>query len=187
MSTDLFGRDTMLRDATFHGDDRLTLTRAWGPGPKACFIGCNPSRAGKKLDDPTCLWWTAWSHLFGYGRYVAVNMYPFVTSSPAECRKMADWESNGPDWYARDAMQHNLDVVVREAKAADMVVACWGAIVWDAEWIEHVVEQIQSGEPPWPDLYCFGKTASGSPKHPMARGVHRIARDQKPIIWRAAA
>ncbi|TIW40168.1 MAG: DUF1643 domain-containing protein, partial [Mesorhizobium sp.] len=80
-----------------------------------------------------------------------------------------------------------LNVVVQESKAADIVVACWGAIAWDDVWIDHVVEAIQSGEAPWPDLYCFGITASGAPKHPMARGLHRIARDQKPILWRAAA
>lgn len=184
---DLFGRDIMVRDATFAGDNRLTLTRSWGPGPMACFIGCNPSMAGKKADDPTSLWWIKWSRLFGFGRYTGVNMYPFVTSSPAECRKMADWKNNGPDWHARDAMQHNLDVVEYEAKAADIVIACWGAIAWDDEWIEHVVERIQTGEEPWPDIYCFGKTLSGAPKHPMARGVHRIPIDQKPILWRAAA
>jgi hypothetical protein len=187
LSTDLFGQDTMHRDATFACDgQRLTLTRRWGEGPRACMIGCNPSRADARRDDPTCLWWINWSQLFGYGRFDAVNMYPFCTASPAECRKIADWENNGPDWHARDALQYNLDVVVRTAKAADIVIACWGAIAWDDAWIEHVVEQIQSGEAPWPDLYCFGMTASGAPKHPMARGVHRIPRDQKPILWRAA-
>lgn len=184
---DLFGQGTMVRGATFAGDDlRLTLTRRWGPGPTACFIGCNPSLAGRDRDDPTCTWWINWCRALSFGAYVAVNMYPFITSSPAECRKKADWQNNGPDWYARDAIHRNLDVVVREAKSADIVIACWGNIAWDDEWIEHVVEAIQSGEEPWPHIYCFGKTLSGAPTHPMARGKHRLRPDVEPKLWRAA-
>jgi len=128
-----------------------------------------------------------WAQISGYGRLTAVNLYPFISSSPAECRKIADWQSNGPDWYARDAIQDNLDVVVREAKAADRVVACWGAIAWDGDWIDHVIEAIQSGEEPWPDIYCFGKTQGGAPMHPLARGKHRLAPDVSLKIWQAAA
>lgn len=81
----------------------------------------------------------------------------------------------------------NLPRVVDLAKAAHQVFVCWGNIAWDQDWIEHVVEEIQTGVEPYPDLWCWGKTQSGAPKHPMARGVHRIPRDQKPILWRAAA
>jgi len=34
-------------------------------------------------------------------------------------------------------------------------------------------------------LVCLGTTQSGAPKHPMARGGHRISRDQQPIEWKA--
>ncbi|MCR5855983.1 DUF1643 domain-containing protein [Mesorhizobium sp. J428] len=187
-STDLFGSNSVRRDATFAdaGSCRLTLTRDWGPGRTACMIGCNPSRAGRASDDPTSLWWMRWGQALGFGRFVAVNLYPFISSSPAECRTRAAWQENGPDWLARDLMQANLDVVVREAKSADMVIACWGAIAWDLEWAEHVIEAIQFGDEPWPDLYCFGRTAGGAPTHPMARGKHRLPRDVEPKLWRAA-
>lgn len=185
-STDLFGGG-IYREAVFAGSDRrLTLTRRWGPGPIACLIGCNPSKAGKIEDDPTCRWWTRWGQALSFGGFVAVNLYPFITSSPAECRRIADWEKNGPDWYARDAIQSNLDVVVHEAKRAAIVIACWGAIAWDDYWIDHVVEQIQSGEAPWPDIYCFGTTQDGAPMHPMARGKHRLPPDVEPKPWRLA-
>jgi hypothetical protein len=52
---------------------------------------------------------------------------------------------------------------------------------------EKVVEEIQAGEAPYPDLWCWGTNADGSPKHPMARGKHRIPADQPPILWRAKA
>jgi hypothetical protein len=185
---DLFGREQMHRTARFAGAERIELGRRWGPGPKACMIGCNPSTADAFEDDPTCRWWIEWCRHFGFGSLVAVNLYPFCTSSPAECRRVASWEDNGPDWHARDKIHHvNLPAVVASAKAADQVFACWGAIAWDLNWIDHVVEEIQSGEASYPDLWCWGKTATGAPKHPMARGVHRIDPHQAPIIWRAVA
>lgn len=185
---DLFGEPVLRRSAYFAAPGvRIRLSRDWGPGPRALAIGCNPSRADADRDDPTSCWWNRWFMGTGFGGYDAMNLYPFCTSSPAECRRTAAWEDNGPDWHARDMLHFaNLPAVVKAAKAAAQVFVCWGAIAWDDEWIEHVVEEIQSGEPPHPDLWCWGKTASGAPKHPMARGAHRIVADQAPILWRAA-
>jgi len=151
------------------------------------MIGHNPSDAGGDRDDPTSSWWIDWCQRFGFGCYVAVNLYPFVTSDPRDCYRIVDDINGGVDWAARDALHFvNLPAVVAAAKSSDQVFACWGAIARDQLWIEHVIEEIQSGEAPYPHLWCWGKTADGSPKHPMARGLHRIPRDQQPIIWREA-
>ncbi len=186
--TDLFGENVIRRTAFFPEPDiRRRLTRDWGPGPRALVIGCNPSNAGEARDDPTSLWWNAWFKLFGFGGYDAMNLWTKVSPTPGECRRWADWENNGPDWAARDEiMFRNLPDLVAAAKRADQVFVCWGNIAWDHDWIEHVVEEIQTGEAPWPDLWCWGKTKSGAPTHPMARGKHRIPKDQTPILWRAA-
>ena len=183
--TDLFG-DKPRAGAVFSGSNRLTLWREWGSGPKACVIGCNPSTADATKDDPTSRWWNRWFLQNGFGRYDAVNLYPFCTSSPAECRKIVGAIDRGA-WDVRDALHFvNLPHVVSMAKAAAQVFVCWGAIAWDDVWIEHVIEEIQSGEPPYPDLWCWGTTASGAPKHPLARGAHRIPVDQPAIMWRKA-
>lgn len=182
---DLLG-DKPRTAAEFHGDNRLTLSREWGSGPRALVIGCNPSTADAYRDDPTSHWWNRWFNLYGFGGYDAVNLYPFCTSSPAECRQIVETIDGGA-LDVRDALHFvNLPHVVAKAKAADKVFVCWGAIAWDQEWIEHVIEQIQFGEAPYPDLWCWGKTSSGAPKHPMARGKHRIPADQPAILWRAA-
>jgi hypothetical protein len=184
---DLFGHEMMHRSARFVGDGRIELRRKWGPGPTACAIGCNPSDAGAYKDDPTTHWWINWFRLFGFGGFVAVNLYPFVSASPDQCRRRVDAAEVGADCGDRDLLHLvNLPAVVEAAKAADQVFVCWGNIAWDQDWIDHVVEAIQTGEAPYPDLWCWGYTASGAPKHPMARGAHRIARDQKPILWRPA-
>lgn len=186
--TDLLGQPILRRSAFFPRPGiRRRLSRAWGPGPRALVIGCNPSDAGEDRDDPTSLWWNAWFGLFGFGAYDAMNLWTKVSPNPAECRRWADWQNNGPDWGARDEIMFgNLPELVAAAKRADQVFVCWGNIAWDHDWIEHVVEEIQTGEAPWPDLWCWGKTKNGAPKHPMARGKHRIPRDQPPILWRAA-
>lgn len=187
LGTDLLGQPVLRRSAVFNGDGiRLKLTRDWGPGPRALVIGCNPSDAGGDREDPTSRWWNAWFYQAGFGGYDAMNLYPFITSSPAECKRIAAWHENN-DWWARDQLLFvNLPALTEAAKAAVQVFVCWGAIAWDDDFIEHVIEQVQSGVAPYPDLWCWGTTASGAPKHPMARGKHRIPRDQAPILWRAA-
>ncbi|WP_087000034.1 DUF1643 domain-containing protein [Rhizobium sullae] len=183
--TDLFGF-AMHRDAEFYGPNRLTLTRRWGEGPQACVIGHNPSRAGKLVEDNTSLWWNRWFREFGFGGYDAVNLYPFSTSDPSECRRIVATIEHGACDVRDDLYFVNLPHVVAKAKAAAKVFVCWGAIAWDIDFADHVADEIQSGEGPYPDLWCWGVTSSGAPKHPMARGKHRIPADQKAIMWRAA-
>lgn len=165
---------------------RVTLHRRWDDGPTVCYIGHNPSTAGHEVDDPTSRAWVHHARHNGFGGYVAVNLYPFRSPNPAECRRWADWENNGPDWYARDDLHRNVARVAEVAKEADRVVACWGNLPRDPMWVDHIIEAIQTGVAPWPDIYCLGTTNSGAPKHPMARGKHRIARDQEFVIWRRA-
>lgn len=168
------------------GTYRWTLERAWAKGPTVCYIGHNPSTASAEVDDPTSQAWVHHARFNGYGRYVAVNLYPFRAADVRECRRWAAWDRKPEDWYARDRIHDNMGVVACEAKQADIVVACWGALATDDGHVEAVIEEIQAGEAPYPDIYCLGRTLAGDPKHPMARGKHRIARDQRFEIWRTA-
>lgn len=165
---------------------RRRLSRDWSKGPRALVIGCNPSTADAEQEDPTTKWWNRWFQANGFGGYDAANLYSFCTSSPAKCRHISEAGWDGCDWGARDEMQHNRDAVAKMAKRADQVFVCWGAIAWDDAWIEDVIEEIQCGVAPYPDLWCWGKTKHGSPTHPMARGKHRIDPLQPAILWRAA-
>lgn len=164
---------------------RWTLTRKWGEGPMACYIGFNPSDADGKKEDPTTLAWIHFAKANGYSGYVAVNLYPFRSSDPKACRKWADFENNGPDWHARDVIIQNIELVARIARRSAIVVACWGNLAGDDPIAERIIEEIQ-GDMPFPAIYCLGLTKHGMPKHPMARGLHRIPRDQKFLLWRKA-
>ncbi len=71
------------------------------------------------------------------------------------------------------------------------MLAAWGAISahhagpndWEGghDWMIRLARQHTV------NLVCLGLTKDGFPKHPMARGVHRIARDQQPIMFQRAA
>lgn len=190
MAADLFGlafADRIARSADLSPCEtfRWTLSRTWASGPHVCFIGLNPSTADHRKDDPTVKRWTHFARAWGYGGFTAVNLYPFRSSTPAPCRDWSRWQENGPDYYARDKLWAAETVLVREAKAAGLVVACWGAGAWDAEWVEHLLEGVQTGEEPWPDLHCFALSKDGHPLHPMARGRNRIPDDAQPMLWRA--
>ena len=176
------------RGATFSPERtlRFTLTREWDDRPMVCFIGHNPSTADHLVDDPTVRRWMHFARAWGRGGLVAVNLYPIRTSDPWQARMWADYERNGSDWWVRDMLTLNVEVIAKEAKACGLVVACWGAIARDGNWNDHVVEQIVSGDEPWPSVYVFRLTAAGAPVHPMARGKHRVPDDAQPIIWQPA-
>ncbi|MER2263543.1 DUF1643 domain-containing protein [Methylobacterium oxalidis] len=189
---DLFGvafADTIQRAASLSrcGTYRFTLTRTWSAeGGHVCFIGLNPSTADHRIDDPTVRRWIHFVRSWGYGGFTAVNLFPYRSASPAACREWARPAMAGLDWYARDVLHfNNLPTVVRDAKQAALVVACWGAGAWDPEWVDHVIEEVQTGEAPWPDLHCFALSQGGHPVHPMARGRNRIPDHAQPVLWRA--
>lgn len=191
---DLFGEvpaDTITRGATLSKcrTMRYTLTRQWNCGRgRVCWIMLNPSTADGLQDDPTIRRCIRFSQHWGARELVVVNLYPFRSSSPVDCRRWADWERGGPDWHTRDVIHFvNLPLVVEQAKAADRVIAAWGAGAWDLAFVDHVVEEIQANEEPWPDLWCLGRTSSGAPIHPLARGPNRVPDAQKPLRWRPAS
>ena len=111
-------------------------------------------------------------------------LYPLITADPAECRRWAAWDKNGPDYYARDRLQENLGHLGKLLAKASMVVACWGDIARNHDHIEWVLEEIACARPGQIPIYCLGTTKSGAPKHPMARGKHRVPDDQRPVLWK---
>lgn len=172
------------------GTYRWTLSRIWGEGPLATWLMLNPSTADGKHDDPTIKRCIHFTRAWGYPGFVVVNLYPFRSSSPAALWKWADWKSNGPDWYARDAIFHNCDVVEKWARAAALRVVAFGAqpVERDQGWLEVCLEAFGQPSDIGADeaLYCLGTSTSGQPLHPMARGRMRVPDDARPVVWRAA-
>lgn len=154
---------------------RYVLSRAWAKGPQVCWIMLNPSSADDKKDDPTIRSCIKHSKRLGFGSLIVVNLYPFRTASPRECQEIAE-EDYGAALRYWDELGTNQDIIQDEAQTADKVIAAWGQSTWDDNWIDEMVDGIRP-------LYCLGTTKSGAPKHPLARGRHRISDTQPLVVW----
>lgn len=173
-------------DLSACGRYRWTLSRWWeSPASKlswVCWIMLNPSTADASVDDPTIRRCIHFSRSWGYPGLVVVNLYPFRSADPRECRKWVDWSAS------RSILAQNRLVVIDAALTSSLVVAAWGAAPGVRDWAQAVCRSIYAahvGDEAFSTIHCLGTTAGGDPKHPLARGLHRVPDDQQPVVWRA--
>lgn len=181
--SDLFGHGEMIRSAVITGDGdeyRVELRRVWADGlPLLVVCMLNPSTANAEIDDPTVLALIHFARLWGYGGLLIVNLFSLRSPSPAVM--MASDRPIGPGTaeHLQAAIEYARDHPLPDTPPR--ILAAWGNDGDHedrAEWFcsrafHHGVE-----------LICLGTTQSWKPKHPMARGRHRIPRDQQPIVYR---
>lgn len=156
---------------------RYELRRVWD-ATKHLLVVCmlNPSTADHLKNDPTVLTLIHFAKLWGYGGLLIVNLFALRTSNPAELRLREDriGRDNG-DWLAAAC-------ALAAAQDRRLLVA-WGNggdLDDRAEWFCSRATRVYRLE-----LICLGTTNTWKPKHPMARGTHRIPRYQMPITYRA--
>lgn len=168
------------------GTYRWTLTRRWDGRPTLVACMFNPSTADAQQDDPTISLLCHIASHNGYGGIVVVNAIPLRSPSPTDAIAMTRWDECS-DWHARDRLQDNLAVIQREVERAGAVLLAWGALGDRcSDWMDTVLEEIECALPDGAPLYCLGKTAAGHPKHPLARGKHKVPKDAKLFPWSAA-
>ncbi len=164
---------------------RYELTRVWQKGaPLLVTCMLNPSTADADIDDPTIRTLIHFGKAWGYGGLMVVNLFAFRSSSPSVM--MAQTYPRGPK--NEGAIATALGIA--RAQNTPMLAA------WGANGAHHAGPRDLLGGQDWlcilakrhtVDLVCLGLTKDGFPKHPMARGTHRIPRDQKPIPFQRAA
>lgn len=173
------------------GAYRWTLGRVWeGMGLWNLVCMLNPSSADDRVDDPTIRRLIAWHQRWGYGAFLVVNLYPLRSPRPDEVREWcpdfcasaaADVERYAP------AMMDNERHIVRAARKCSGALVAWGAGAWDAAVIVMAVKAIRHGFDsdgrPGARMSCLGRTASGAPIHPLARGKHRVPDDVELQPW----
>lgn len=184
----ILGNATFARERTI----RYEIRRWWIEKPNMRWVAwlmLNPSVAGENKGDPTAQRVTHFSRAWGYDGWIGVNLYPYVSSTQPEMWRWADWENNGPDWYARDDLGHNLNAIEAAGRCASLRMVAFGAqpVERDDVWLQECLEQFQQPSDVGASemLHCLGTNKAGQPLHPMARGKWRVPDGQKPILWRA--
>lgn len=161
-------------------DDQVWLMNEGGPAPlplRVVFLMLNPSTANAFVLDPTVNECRKRAIALGADVLEVVNLFALRSPYPADLRKRAAG-SRGDD-------HENNHAIIEACTGAFRVIAAWGndgelggraALV--RELLAH--ERIE--------LHHLGLTAGGCPKHPLARGKHRIPAELAPALWiRSAA
>ena len=144
----------------------------------------NPSTADGQTDDPTISLLCQIASHNGYGGIVVVNGIPLRSSKPAEAVDMVNTWDKRQAWYERDALHFNLGEINKQAERAGAVLLAWGALADRCDfWFDAVREEIECAVPDGVPIYCLGKTAGGHPKHPLARGKHKVRKDAPLLPW----
>lgn len=171
--SDLFGHNTGTAVISDCGRYRYRLTR--GQVPFVAWLMLNPSTADAQVDDPTIRRCTRFADRWGYGGIIVVNIYPFRSSSPAECRR---WHKNqGHDEIT--AQVENRGHIRYAESIASLHVVAFGAGCWDTQDAKFASLLFKGPKP----LRCLGTNKHGWPLHPMARGKLRVPDDQRPVPW----
>ena len=176
----------MKRTAQFSpcGAYRFRLTRQWDDRTILVVCMFNPSLASDQVDDPTIRVLSHIASHSGFGGVVVVNGIPLISSTPAEAIEMTNWDKS-QDWHARDCLQQNVGIIVKEVERAGAVLLAWGALaIRCSDWFDNVREEIECALPDGAPLYCLGKTSGGYPMHPLARGKHKVPKNAPLLPWR---
>jgi hypothetical protein len=157
------------------GTYRHELRRIWDdrlPLLVVCML--NPSKADSEVDDPTILTLIHFASFWGYGGILVVNLADFRASKPDDMFAAANPCSTV------NARHQYLALAYAKEHRKEVLVA-WGndGAVYGADRLFDDTAKSLGIR-----TICLGLTLSGAPKHPMARGKHRIARDQRPQLWR---
>lgn len=154
---------------------RYILTRTWDESlPIMVWVMLNPSTADHTVNDPTILACMDFARRNGYGAITVVNLFAFRSPHPKVMKAAAD--PIGPE---NDAYLHDLFEEV--AEYGGIIIAAWGT---GGAYLDRASEVADLVEQKGNTLMCFGRTKDGHPKHPLARGLHRIDRDTKPFaLW----
>lgn len=138
------------------------------------FLLQNPSTATAWKNDPTvnnCMLFTI---RWNYDITWIVNLHAYRSSWPRDLKRRAVG-FRGDD-------HTNNTAIITACRCADLVIAGWGLEGALDRRDQLVMNMLRLDNIP---LHHIGLTKDGFPKHPHARGVHRIPVDQQPIRWEA--
>jgi hypothetical protein len=192
VSNTLFHEETPALVTEWHGDAefedtcigrlRWRLDRWRDSGPRALICMANPSSAGASKDDPTI---QSIKRILPpeFVGFTVVNWNPYIATNPDE---LYEWRAAyGSGSVYQRIVSANESMIRGLSSTAAIRFVAWGNLVPNVPGTQRILLAM-SCDLRFP-LYAFGLNQDGSPKHPMARGTHRIANGASPVIWRAGA
>jgi hypothetical protein len=152
----------MFGDALFRGerDQYRPYLRRWVgqkefPEPWVCFIGMNPSTATALVNDSTITREWGFTVREGFSGYVKCNVSDYRATDPKDLLK--------PGLVLESDM--NRTCTLAAASGAGLVIVCWGSVNKAlAPMAASLLAELRAYDIP---LWCFGRNANGSPKHPL--------------------
>lgn len=170
---------------------RRTLSRRWGDGLYLPWILLNPSMGDDLKNDPTILRIIHFTWMWGFDGFDLFNVYDFRTPKPSELAKIViGWADRG-DVHVRDQIWGNHRQIAADLSGSDAAMVAWGApggkLGYETDlWLEGLFDGINDSglHRRTLKLWALGETKGGDPKHPLARGVHRVPNDTRPVRYR---
>lgn len=136
------------------------------------FLMLNPSTADAFKLDPTVNECRKRACKLGADVFEVINLFAFRSAYPKDLKSSTD----------RGSDARNDEAILAACKGAELIIAAWGNHgTLDAREV-HVRTLLSQHNI---KLHHLGFTASGNPKHPLARGKHRIPADFAPVPWTA--
>lgn len=145
--------------ATFSrtGDRRVALWRKWDHGPRALFIGLNPSTAGRLgKEDQTTRKLRGFCERWGYGGYLLENLHDWCATHPKDLRE-------AQHAFSRD----NLSRITAAARDYQIIVCMWGRHGNFALQAAVFIKMMRGAPALWRKLRAFRINIDGSPAHPL--------------------
>lgn len=143
----------------------------------------NPSTADHMVDDPTIrtLMQRA-SRVWGFGGIEVVNLIPLRSPSPDDAVLMTRWQER-QQWHDRDNLHRNIEIILDRIREAGAILLAFGALGDRCpDWTQNVLDEITDAAD-GQTIYCMGRTGSGAPIHPLARGKNRVPNDAPLVPW----
>ncbi len=162
--------------ATFN-EDRTHRYRCWrrwnADHPPLAWLMLNPSTADERILDPTLKRVRAFSIAWGFGGFEVWNLWSLRSTDPKGLWAWLRSSDAGPELAA------NLAAIRAELPRFGQVVCAWGAFSGCASRQIEVAERTAAEaldviHGAGVETVCLGQTFGGYPKHPLARGKHRV-------------
>lgn len=137
------------------------------PSRIALFVMLNPSTADGTTDDNTIRRCLGFAYRLGCDQLMVANLFAYRTKDPHELRRdgVGGGSIIGPD--NSDWIRAMVDVTLEREDLRGFVIAAWGPHGRYMDQDRHALAWIESEKREADQIWCFGRTKDGSPRHPL--------------------